>query len=469
MRSVVRTLACSLLLATTSCARPGNPAPTSPTPERDVAPPVASDPSAIPQTPAGRALQAWLEAFNSGERDRIAAYHASYEPDGSTDQTMAFRTQTGGFELVRVDESERLHVEFVVKEKGSPTQAVGRIEVEDAEPAKIVAFSLRAIPAGLTAADMDVEVDATARARVIDGVAAKLAEFYVFPDVAKKMEAALREHQERGAYDDIRDGERFAAMLTEHLRAVSHDKHLRVDCSPAVVPSDEQREAPENEAQMREQLERMNCGFAKIERIAPDIGYVKLDMFAPAAICGATATAAMKSLEGVEALVFDLRANGGGEPEMVAYLSTYLFAKRTHLNDIYERKSNKTTEYWTKPELPGKRFTKQPVFVLTSTHTFSGAEEFTYNLKNLKRATIVGQTTGGGAHPVSGHRVDDHFVVGVPFARAVNPISKTNWEGTGVAPDVEVPADQALDVATKLAHEQLAARKHGKSKRSQSP
>jgi C-terminal processing protease CtpA/Prc len=95
------------------------------------------------------------------------------------------------------------------------------------------------------------------------------------------------------------------------------------------------------------------------------------------------------------------------------------------------------------------------VFVLTSKRTFSGAEEFTYNLKNLKRATIVGETTGGGAHPVDGHRLDDHFMIGVPFARAVNPISKTNWEGTGVEPDVKVPADQALDVAKKMAEEQI--------------
>jgi len=105
--------------------------------------------------------------------------------------------------------------------------------------------------------------------------------------------------------------------------------------------------------------------------------------------------------------------------------------------------------------VPGPRLAGKPVFVLTSKHTFSGAEEFTYNLKNLKRATIIGETTGGGAHPVSGHRIDDHFMIGVPFARAVNPVSKTNWEGTGVEPDVKVPADQALDVAKKTAAEKI--------------
>jgi C-terminal processing protease CtpA/Prc len=139
-------------------------------------------------------------------------------------------------------------------------------------------------------------------------------------------------------------------------------------------------------------------------------------------------------------------------PKMVAYISSYLFDERTHLNDLYHRKEDKTEEFWTTQDVPGKRLgSSKPVFVLTAKRTFSGAEEFTYNLKNLKRATIIGETTGGGAHPVSGHRIDDHFMIGVPFARAVNPISKTNWEGTGVEPDVKVSAAEALEVAKKMA------------------
>ena len=115
-----------------------------------------------------------------------------------------------------------------------------------------------------------------------------------------------------------------------------------------------------------------------------------------------------------------------------------------------------TQQYWTLPYVAGKRLTGKPAFVLTSKRTFSGAEEFSYNLKNLKRATIIGETTGGGAHPVQGHRIDDHFIIGVPFARAINPISKTNWEGTGVEPDIKAPQDEALDVARKMALEQIA-------------
>ena len=132
-------------------------------------------------------------------------------------------------------------------------------------------------------------------------------------------------------------------------------------------------------------------------------------------------------------------------------VSSYLFDKPTHLNDLYNRKDDFTTQYWTLPYVPGATLADKPAFVLTSKNTFSGAEEFTYNLKNLKRATVVGEVTGGGAHPVSGHRIDEHFTIGVPFARAVNPISKKNWEGTGVAPDVQVKAADALEKAEELA------------------
>jgi C-terminal processing protease CtpA/Prc len=218
-----------------------------------------------------------------------------------------------------------------------------------------------------------------------------------------------------------------------------------------VLPKDQPGPNPEAEARMQTQLERNNCFFEKVERFPSNVGYLKFNAFPNPAVCGPTATAAMNFLANVDALIIDLRENGGGDPRMVAYISTYLFADATHLNDLYNRKEDTTTQYWTLPYVPGKRLAGKPVFVLTSKRTFSGAEEFTYNLKNLKRATIIGETTGGGAHPVAGHRIDDHFMIGVPFARAVNPISKTNWEGTGVEPDVKAPADEALDVAKQMA------------------
>jgi len=415
---------------------------------------------AIPDTPAGQVLRAWLDAFNSGERAKVDAYFGKYKPpNGMAERMLGLRRQTGGFTLIAIDRSERLHLEFRVQEKAGPTMAFGLFDVSDGNPPQVVADMLQALPPGASASDMAVKVDAAIRSRVIDGIAAKLTDLYVFPDTAKKMVEALRAHQQKGEYDAITSGWTFAAKLTEHLRAISHDHHLRVQCMPMVMPKDDDRDPlqpPPIDDEFRAHLERENCGFVKVERLERNIGYVKLNEFGPTKVCAPTATAAMNFLAHVDAVIFDLRDNGGGDPEMVAWLSSYLFDARTHLNDLWERKRNKTTEYWTKPEAPGKKLAKQPVYVLTSSGTFSGAEEFTYNLKNLKRATIVGEVTGGGAHPTAGQRLDDHFMIGVPFARAINPITHTNWEGTGVEPDVKVPADQALAKAKELIRQRPA-------------
>jgi hypothetical protein len=305
----------------------------------------------------------------------------------------------------------------------------------------------------------DFRIDAAMRAKVIDSAIAKLDQSYVFPDVAKKMGEALRAREKRGEYNSVTNGLSFAALLTEHLRDVSHDRHLGVDFSPARFPVMQAAPDPDMVARMRQRMESMNCGFVRAEQLPGNVGYLKFNFFADPDVCGPTASAAMNFLANVDAMIIDLRDNGGGAPKMVAYVSSYLFSQRTHLNDLWTRRTNVTDEYWTRDDVPGKRFGgEKPVYVLTSRRTFSGAEEFSYNLKNLKRATLVGETTGGGAHPVNGQRIDDHFMIGVPFARAINPISKTNWEGVGVEPDVKVPAADALTIAQKLIADKRGAR-----------
>jgi hypothetical protein len=415
--------------------------------------------SNIPDTPAGHTFSAWLEAFNSGDRNALAAYCQKYDPNKSVDDEMGFRGMTGGFEVLEIVRSEKLQLKVLVKEHQSDTRAIANLEVKDGEPAQVASLELRAIPPGSAVADLAFTIDAATRARVIDAAIAQLNESYVFPDVAKKMGDDVRVRQKRGEFDSVTDGDAFAKLLTDNFREISHDKHLRVDFSPAKMPErPEGAPSPEQQAQFRKQIEKMNCGFDKVEILSGNIGYVKFNMFADPAFCGPTATAAMNFLANADAVIFDLRENGGGDPKMVAFVSSYLFKDRTHLNDLWTRKTDHTEEYWTSTDVPGKKLDGKPAFVLTSSRTFSGAEEFTYNLKNLKRATIVGETTGGGAHPVSGHRIDDHFMIGVPFARAINPITKTNWEGTGVEPDVKIPAADALATAEKLAQEKPASK-----------
>jgi retinol-binding protein 3 len=302
-----------------------------------------------------------------------------------------------------------------------------------------------------------LQIDAAARAMVVARSAALLDSFYVFPDVAKRMGDSARAHLARGDYDRYDSGLAFARRLTDDFSAVAHDKHLNVRFIARGLPPQRPETATpvaptaDEIARDRREAEEINCEFQKVERLEGNVGYLKFDGFMDADLCAPTVAAAMTFLAGTRALIVDLRQNGGGQPKMVALVSSYLFDKPTHLNDLWTRSTDKTEEFWTRDTVAGRRFGgEKPVFVLTSARTFSGAEEFSNNLKTLKRATIIGETTGGGAHPVRGRRIDDHFMIGVPFARAINPITHTNWEGTGVEPDVKVPASEALAAALKL-------------------
>jgi hypothetical protein len=305
----------------------------------------------------------------------------------------------------------------------------------------------------------DLPIDAKMRTEVIDKLLSELMDAYVFPKTAEKMRDAIRARVERKEYDGVKTGQELAKLLTQHLQEVSKDRHLRVNCSTKKLPP-RSKGGPDEKtiARFRERQKKLNSGFRRVERLGGNVGYLELNGFMDDKVAGRPAAAAMSFLADTDALIIDLRTNGGGSPHTVALVCSYLFDdKPVHLNSLYWRKGDRTDEFWTK-KVDGPRYVGKDVFVLVSKRTFSAAEEFTYNLQTQKRAVIVGETTGGGAHPGGMVPLNDHFVVFIPTGRAINPITKTNWEGTGVKPDIAVPADQALERAHQEAIKRILAK-----------
>lgn len=295
--------------------------------------------------------------------------------------------------------------------------------------------------------------------QVVDSIATFMADYYIFPDEGKKMGNLVSKNLEDGKYDDISDYMEFSMKLSEDLLTVNNDRHIRVRYSPEMIAMIRNAEADSNNTELEDyrikQAEYSNYNFREIKILPGNVGYLKFNSFMDASIAGPTAVAAMNFLSNTDALIIDLRDNGGGSPSLIQLITTYFFEDSEHLNSFYIREGDRTTQFWTLPWVPGKKMTDTQLFVLTSSSTFSGAEEFTYNLKNMERATIVGETTGGGAHPVSPHIINDNFTINIPFGRAINPITNTNWEGTGIAPHVSTTRKEAFDKAYLLALESL--------------
>lgn len=295
-----------------------------------------------------------------------------------------------------------------------------------------------------------MHMTAASRQQLIDQLINELNKRYVFPDVAKKLEASLRQQQRRGAYDGITSAQRLSEVLTDALQGASKDRHLRVMYSEEVIADRKSYDerSPEEAASYLAMMRSHNFGVEKIERLPFNIGYLELARFARAREAADTLAAAMTLLAHTDALIIDLRNNGGGDGAASILLASYLFDKRTQLNDFYYREGDRTEQRWTADVVPGLRYGgTKPVYILTSKATFSAAEDFTYALKNLKRATVVGETTGGGANQGDDRRLLPNFSLFVPQGRVVSPVTKTNWEGVGVTPDVGVCASDALGTA----------------------
>ena len=306
-------------------------------------------------------------------------------------------------------------------------------------------------------------MDVAKRRAVVEGTIAAIEAHYVFPERTPAIATALRNTLSSGEIAADSDPKAFANAVNDAIAAVANDRHLRLHWSadilpPSIIPG----QKPDPAIMLREQamMARRNFGLSTVEIIAGNVGYLKMDIFARAERAGPVFAAAMAFLQRADAIIFDLRENGGGDPEMVALAVSYLVPAHVEINGFHQRGQAVDDRIYSLADVQGGRWSvTKPVYVLTSKRTASGAEEFAYDLQQLKRATIVGESTWGGANPGDVFPIDQHFAVFVPTGAAVNPISKTNWEGVGVKPDVRVDAATALQTAQRMAMEGRAAGK----------
>ncbi|WP_158886248.1 S41 family peptidase [Rhodanobacter sp. L36] len=295
----------------------------------------------------------------------------------------------------------------------------------------------------------DMRVDKAMRAEVIDAIVANLDRAYVFPDKAAAMATSLRAQLQHGDFDDISSAETFADTLTDALQRDSHDKHLEVRYSEdAIPPTFDQGDSPADKTAELSEAKRFNFGFANVDRLPTDIGYIDLHQFGRKDQIATRVAASMTMMSDTKALIIDLRHCSGGDPEGVMLFASYLYDQPTHLNDVYWRDENRTEQRWTQASVVGTKYGEaRPIYLLTSADTFSGCEDFAYALKNNRRAVLIGEITGGGAHAGAPHRLDAHFMMFVPSGRPISPVTHTDWENVGVIPNVESSAKKALVIA----------------------
>lgn len=297
-----------------------------------------------------------------------------------------------------------------------------------------------------------VTTDSSQQAQIVSVLCEKLLNLYVFPHVASDVAQSITTRLERGDYAATTDGEAFAEILTQHLQELSQDRHLRVEVEePAQAADASPEEEDSEEDTFRERTRLVNNCIRKLERMPGNVGYMNLTGFVPPEWGAETLVAAMAFLAHVSALIIDVRECRGGHMRMAPILCSYFFNEPTHLSDFYWRPEDETTQSWTLHHVPGKRLPGIPLTILTSKDTFSAGEDFAYTMQSHKRARIVGEVTRGGAHPGEHYVLHGSFSAFIPSGRPIHPITKANWEGTGVIPDVKVSREVALDTAYALA------------------
>lgn len=296
------------------------------------------------------------------------------------------------------------------------------------------------------------EITKKEKSEVIQLISENLLETYIDLEIAQEMNSALKSNLKSNKYKSVTNPNDFAKLVTHDLQNVSHDLHLRLNYDPKKI-AQSKRVMPEEMKKQRDKMMAMkmaeiNYGFTEVKVLKGNIGYLNLRMFTNIEQGKEAATAAMNFLYNTNAIIIDLRENGGGVPSMMQLLSSYFTdAKPVLLSNFYERKTDSKTQLFTFETVDGKRMTNKPLYLLTSKNTFSAAEAFAYTLKHLDKAIVVGEITKGGANRTKTMNLNDDFSISLPYIQAIHPVTKTNWEGKGVQPNIETNNNEAFVIA----------------------
>lgn len=318
------------------------------------------------------------------------------------------------------------------------------------------------------------QLDKTTRNIVLNNICNAINNYYVFPDTAKLMCNYINRQNEKGEYDLLTNPNDFANKLVKDIRSVYDDAHLRIEYNPQLEAdilkflSSKEGASKVSDADIAKD-EKVNFYFKKIEILPSNIGYIELNGFATASLSARrTIHAAMQFVAHTDALIIDLRNNLGGNGETAGEIAGYFFKTKTYTGESFNRIENKWTKGYVenKKAITGGLVLDIPVYILTSHRTFSAAEGFAYTFQTIKNSVIIGDTTRGGAHLTRSFSLGNGFVGFIPFARGRNVVTNTDWEGTGVIPNIATADSNCLITAQNIIlNKKLAATTNETEKR----
>lgn len=287
---------------------------------------------------------------------------------------------------------------------------------------------------------------------VIEKLSILINDLYIYPDVAKKTSKHIFSQFEDGYFNQYKDNQSFAKALTEEVQSINKDKHMRIMVNrPYQAPENSLERKAEIRMDQINNYRRFNHGFQELKLLEGNVAYLDLREFAEMDRAKEIADAYMKLMSQADAVIIDLNKNGGGSPYMVQYLCSYFFDQKLHLNSLYYREGDRTEEFWTLEKVDGRKMADVPLFIIIGEETFSGAEEFSYNMQTQERASIIGQTSAGAANPGGTRGINENLSVFIPTGRAINPMTNTSWENNGVIPDIQTSKEETFEQAHSLA------------------